>query len=96
MRFSGETETRMKRARDASHARGVGTPLKIIFLALPLLRYLLFVLAARLSPIACKTHKIYGFLQVILDWGGREEVPNLIGRNETEVTTCDKSGWLKW
>ena len=68
MRFSGETETRMKRARGASHARGVGTPLKIIFFfALPLLRYLLFVLAARLSPIACKTHKIYGCLQVILD-----------------------------
>lgn len=31
MRFSGETETRMKRARGTSHARGVGTPLKINF-----------------------------------------------------------------
>ena len=67
----------------ASHARGVRTPLKIFFFfALLLLRYLLFVLAARFSPIACKTHTIYGCLQVILDWGGS--------------TTCDKSGWLKW
>ena len=68
--------------RCESCTRGKNAIKMFFFFALLLLRYLLFVLAARFSPIACKTHKIYGCLQVILHWGGS--------------TTCDKSGGLKW
>lgn len=49
-------------ARCKSCTRGRNAIKHIFFFALPLLRCLLFVLTARLSPIACKTHKIYGCL----------------------------------